>query len=1034
MGNMNFRKSLAPVILFSFLFAPTAEAELNLPRVGIGYQVDLAGSGPFPPQPLESDSLSKKHPLYLRIRVPWKEVEREPGEFTWSRLDQIVRPHFRAGYRITLSLLGPEAEFFPAEMDGRTVREETAEAWITWVRAAAKRYRKQVEFFGIMDEPSGTGGDPWKGRSTEYGFLIKKSSVAIKSEAPEAGILIGAGAPGQITKLEAFYSGEIGPYVDVWLVRPEAGSTLPDFLDQIEDLTLRLDPSVRVWTAPASGPNLIPIPGPEGIIRQFLESAGRGAGVTLFDLSLTEEGFPQFSETILGLHRIFQPGFTRMEDRPGTVKFASVPGPAPAMEWFRFFDSDRFLILLGYFSRDGEGEPVEADVILDSWDVADLILHDVANDGKTFPDLYLPDRKSNSTAVTLPLGPGPRILQYRRFAAPEFQREGESLEVSGVRIPPVEEIIARNQEVQGGQDARLKSYMADGELTFHYQLQNSQSLVDLTYRSTFLYDREVGAEWVHRQLLWNGVPYKGKKIPNLPFVEPERVVSLPLNISLTRDYKYKLLGSDTVNGREAYLISFTPIREDLSLFKGKVWIDKTNFQKLKVSSVQTGLEAPNVSSQEIDLYRPVPTPEGDFWLLHRIEGQQILTVSGRNLVVLREFTFSNFQVNPRNLDQVRQDAYESDAPILRDTPEGFRFLVKQKDGTRVLQEKTEDRTRFWLAGVFFNEAIDFPVPLAGINFFDFNLGNSNAQLEIFSAGVFNFINITDPDLFGGPLQGGIDFTGSALQLTDRFFLGETEVEAAHIDGITQTLAVNLGLPFANFFKITGVLESSFTNYSFDEDTQAGFVTPQDTFTNSLELRGEFNRSGWSAEIFGRASKRSDWQIWGVDDVSGPFSPLEGTRFSDFHREQEDYLKYGATLSKQIFLPRFQKIRFEGNWLQGEDLDRFSKFQFSSFGTLRLRGFGGSGVRFDQGGIGRLQYSFNVADIIRFDASLDYGRVRDRTVSFGEDFQKFVGFGIGGNFVLRRGLIINFDYGIAVQSDVDGLEGEQEVQLILLRFF
>ena len=128
---------------------------------------------------------------------------------------------------------------------------------------------------------------------------------------------------------------------------------------------------------------------------------------------------------------------------------------------------------------------------------------------------------------------------------------------------------------------------------------------------------------------------------------------------------------------------------------------------------------------------------------------------------------------------------------------------------------------------------------------------------------------------------------------------------------------------------------------------------------------------------------------------------------------------------------FQKLRFEGVWQSGTHLDRFGEYQFSFFGN-RLRGFSGSGVRYDRGAIARAQYAFNIADVIRFEASLDHAYVRDSLTS--DDFNRFTGFGVSGNTMGPWETVLQFDIGVALQSDFDGLRGNTEFQVGLLKYF
>ena len=49
-------------------------------------------------------------------------------------------------------------------------------------------------------------------------------------------------------------------------------------------------------------------------------------------------------------------------------------------------------------------------------------------------------------------------------------------------------------------------------------------------------------------------------------------------------------------------------------------------------------------------------------------------------------------------------------------------------------------------------------------------------------------------------------------------------------------------------------------------------------------------------------------------------------------------------------------------------------------------------------------------------------------------EKFMGFGLSGNVMGPWNTIIQFDYGLAIQSDIPGLRGDQEVELVFLKFF
>jgi hypothetical protein len=288
---------------------------------------------------------------------------------------------------------------------------------------------------------------------------------------------------------------------------------------------------------------------------------------------------------------------------------------------------------------------------------------------------------------------------------------------------------------------------------------------------------------------------------------------------------------------------------------------------------------------------------------------------------------------------------------------------------------------------------------------------------------------------------GADLTTRAFPLSDRF-LGPAsdgeEVEEFGVDDVSQALSINAARQLGPFFKFTGFYELGYARYSRGEEAQSEFVTPSDTFVHSIEIRMGFDRQGTSLRAFGRLSRRSDWDRWGFPSAQlvptfGPGLAAEfgrGSLLEDFDPDSRDFVQYGISVSRLWTPSIFQTLRGDLSWMQGEDLDRFSKFRFSTLGDLRLRGFGGSGVRFDQGGIARATYTFKVGPFLRLDAALEHGRVRERDL--GGDFLSFTGAGLAGNFTLPRGWVARLDYGIGLASDLPEQKGEQEVVLVLLK--
>ena len=123
---------------------------------------------------------------------------------------------------------------------------------------------------------------------------------------------------------------------------------------------------------------------------------------------------------------------------------------------------------------------------------------------------------------------------------------------------------------------------------------------------------------------------------------------------------------------------------------------------------------------------------------------------------------------------------------------------------------------------------------------------------------------------------------------------------------------------------------------------------------------------------------------------------------------------------------------ETNLFGGTDLDRFSRWQFSLFGNTRLNGFAGSGVRFDKGQIVRASYSFNLLEVVRFDAVVESAWIQEDASMLG--MQNHGGIGIAANFVAPWKLVVSVSYGRALWSDIPELEGQDAFLVVVLRMF
>ena len=176
------------------------------------------------------------------------------------------------------------------------------------------------------------------------------------------------------------------------------------------------------------------------------------------------------------------------------------------------------------------------------------------------------------------------------------------------------------------------------------------------------------------------------------------MLSLPLQLRFDTDYRYELRGTEVVDEFDCYVIEFEPVGSGTALYRGTVWIDRATFARVRVQTVQSGLPAPVVSNDETQHYTPVATIGGrPVFLFTRMSARQILMVAGRNVLVEKSVTFTNFQVNQRDFAAARDAARASNRVMYKETDQGLRHYVKEGE-VRVVSTGRAAASRRWRWG------------------------------------------------------------------------------------------------------------------------------------------------------------------------------------------------------------------------------------------------------------------------------------------------------------------------------------------------
>lgn len=827
---------------------------------------------------------------------------------------------------------------------------------------------------------------------SEYAFLLKRAAVTLTG-AQQAAKVASQPLAADPAAIKALYAEEVAAYLEAVALQPAAAEAIQAAVETVQSL----DPGRPIVL------DALPLPAPPADPARMLADAARnstrGIDLTLFRAPGLETR---------SLVPVLAPLFLLAREFKGDLSYDPGSSPTGATEAWTFVRgkdlSLRVIVLANpsleqitlRFSDPQLRRPVRFPI----------------GGQRVLP----PSGQVAGDALELQVpAPGQvAVLGLDRPTAAELKGVEEKVTVSAQREIPVEEILRRLQAFEDAQNRKLQHYSAVNTTSLRFQPAAGTQAIEATLQGPFFFDPKTGSDWAWETLYVNGVRWRGKTLPEIPLIQPEKAAALPLEIHFTRQYRYRLRGSDRLDGRDAWVVDFAPAGPDQSgkLYQGTVWIDKQIYSRLRTRAVQIGLQGEVLSNEETMFYSPVDAAgqpaawsAQSYVLPLRLVAQQILSVVNNATVVERETRLGSVQINGPGFAEARKRVDASDVTMVRDTDKGLRYLVKNDQGERVVKEGFNANKLFALGGVFYDDALDYPLPLAGINYFSFDFKGTGQQVNFFFAGALLTANVAQPRLFGSRFDAGAQAFALAIPVTDTFFVNGKELREQAVKQLPATFSLKLGHPIGNFIKVDGEYEALYFHYKEADDTAKSFVLPSDNITHSFSLTTSFARSGYRLTASGSYNVRSQWDFWGL-----PGNP-------DFSKDKKDFLRWDASAGKNWYLPKFQKVGLEFDYASGSDLDRFSKYQFGFFGGTRVHGYQSNSVRATEVYAGHASYGFEIGEAFRLEGVADAALATDEATGLKNEL--LAGVGVQGTFIGPWQTVVNLDVGTPVAGPDSG---------------
>ena len=926
------------------------------------------------------------------------------------------------------------------------IRAAGATPWVRLVFRAAGPLAGSEGLAAEIAAASGVAraaGDAWyqvewrpeggEASPAEWAFLAKRVSVALTGAAGGARVALGPVAA-EAGFLRRLYAAELAGYVEAVVVAPAGGEAL----GAAAAVLAEVDPGRPLVVAGA------PLPEPPlAALAVAARNTAAGAAATLF-----EAGGAAPAEAVV-------PVAVLAREMVGDVALDPYSTPTGAEAWAFVRGEDlglRVIAVAPLPAAEGEARPL----VLTFPDSQLRGPQRVDPAGGEPQAIYGSERTAGGLVVRVNEPEPVTVLRLGRAGVEELGEVAgveERLEVASERQIPVEEILRRLQAFEDAQARRIEHYSAINTTHLRFGVGAGPQSFEATLEGPYFFDPETGADWAWQNFYVNGVRWRGRTIPEIPLVQPERAAAMPLEITFDRTYRYRLRGVETIDGREAWVVDFEPVEgataaaeapaagegesadddeagaAPRSLYRGTVWIDRQLSARVRTRGVQLGLSGEVISNEETLHYRPIDAAgepaawaPGAFVLPLRVVSQQLLSVVNATTLVERETLLGEVTVNGADFAERRAAVAASPVTMVRDTERGLRYLVPDEEaGERVVKEGFDDDKWFLVGGVFYDDALDYPLPLGGVNYLDLDVRDTGAQFNGFFAGALLTANIAHPRIGGSRFDAGADLFAIAVPLGDAVYRDDEEIEEEEVEARPASVALKLGRPIGSFGKLSAQYRLRSSDFSRADDTADEFVLPSDHIEHAFRLSGRYTRFGYSLGGDVGYSKRSEWEPWGL-----PGSSTGGAE--GYSPDHEDFLYWGASLEKTWHLGNFRKLGAEIAYVDGEDLDRFSKYGFGFFGDTRVHGYQSGRVRAESAWVAHASYGFEIGKLLRLDALADVAWATDE--ASGLDNETLAGLGLAGTFVGPWQTIVNLDLGVPVAGPDDGFVA----YLVFLKLF
>ena len=357
----------------------------------------------------------------------------------------------------------------------------------------------------------------------------------------------------------------------------------------------------------------------------------------------------------------------------------------PSMPHRVLFDERTFSTFLVYW---GSGPELELSILLPVEGVPGV--RDPLTGDRSGARGYTRDQTTGRVRATAPLTGRPMILDFNEGATDVV---AERTGVTAERQLSVGEIIARHQQQQRAQDALVRNYTAHARMQQHFRPTVTDPGYDVSTENRYFVAGD-DVEWEELSFSVNGSKW-GADRPAFPLLQPEKVLSLPLQLRFDEGYRYRLEGAESVDEIDCYVVRFEPVHQrEVALPRHGLDRQEDVRARACAGDPERALRAGGVERRDAALRAgpwsaTVPSSSSAACRRARSCSSPAATCCSR-----RRSRSASSASTTWNSSGRAPRARESDRVMYRETDRGLRYYVKE-GGVRVVSDRATIMRRRW---------------------------------------------------------------------------------------------------------------------------------------------------------------------------------------------------------------------------------------------------------------------------------------------------------------------------------------------------